>query len=264
MNNAYELLDIGPQATRAELDAAYAKKSAFYDPARYAGLDAEFEQIADARRVELAAAYASLKPALAAPARLEPHDERRRDRQTIWALLVLLLIALSVPLLRNIAVPERTVQAAGADMGALTAQQAPEIDLADINGNRVKLSDYRGQVVLVNVWATWCPPCVRETPRLVRVYDEFRNQGFVILGVNTTYQDKVDAVTAFARSQQITYPILLDTDGKASEVYGSRLMPTSYLIDRDGKIVSVQVGEVDEAQLKEQVWALLKGMTTPS
>ena len=98
----------------------------------------------------------------------------------------------------------------------------------------------------------------------MRVYNQYREQGFVLLGVNTTYQDKAEAVAEFARSQQISYPILLDTEGKASEKYASRLMPTSYLIDRNGKIVSIQVGEVDEAQLEEQIRALLVGMTTPS
>ena len=264
MSNAYELLGVGPNVTRAELDAAYAAKRDTYDPARFADMGREFEQVADVRRAELATAYASLKPMLATPTRLGPADERRRDRQTIWVLLALLVIALSVPLLRNIAVPERTVKAAGADTAALTAQIAPDFELNDLNGTPIKLSDYRGKVVLVNVWATWCPPCVRETPRLVRVYNQYREQGFVLLGVNTTYQDKAEAVAEFARSQQISYPILLDTEGKASEKYASRLMPTSYLIDRNGKIVSIQVGEVDEAQLEEQIRALLVGMTTPS
>lgn len=264
MSNAYELLGIDPGASRAELEAAYAAKRAAYDPSRVAGMGAELEQLAAARRAALAAAYASLKPVLAAPPRLEPQAERRRDRQTAWAMLLLLAIALAVPLLRGVAVPERTVRASGADTAALTAQTAPDFELLDLDGTPVKLSDYRGKVVLVNIWATWCPPCVRETPRLVRVYDAYRDQGFVLLGVNTTYQDKVEDVRKFARSEQISYPILLDTEGKASETYVSRLMPTSYLIDRDGKIVSIQVGEVDEAQLVEQVEALLKGMTTPS
>lgn len=264
MSNAYELLGVGPNATRAELDAAYTAKRATYDTTRIASMGKDFEQLAEARRAELATAYASLKAVLATPTRLEPADERRRDRHTIWALLALLVIALSVPLLRNIAVPERTVKAVGADTAALTAQIAPDFELADLNGNSVKLSDFRGKVVMVNIWATWCPPCVRETPRLVRVYEQYRDQGFVLLGVNTTYQDQAEKVMEFARSQQISYAILLDTEGKASEVYASRLMPTSYLIDRDGKIVSIQVGEVDEAQLEEQIKALLIGMTTPS
>jgi peroxiredoxin len=102
---------------------------------------------------------------------------------------------------------------------------------------------------------------VRETPRLVRVYEEFKDQGFVMLGVNTAYQDKRDAVTTFVRDQKISYPVLLDTDGAFSTIYGGRLMPTSYLIDRDGKIVVTKVGEVDEAQLREQITALLRGET---
>ena len=82
------------------------------------------------------------------------------------------------------------------------------------------------------------------------------------LGVNTTYQDDRAKVAAFARDQGISYPVLLDTEGSVSQTYASRLMPSSFLIDQDGKIVSVRVGEVDEAQLEEQVAALLRGAHT--
>ena len=258
MTTAYDLLGIAPDATREDLDVAYAAKRAAYDPARVAGLGEEFVRIATHRRAELAAAYQRLRTALAAPPRLTPEAERRRDRETIGALVIFALIALSVLLLRNVAVPSRTVAVTGADAAALTAQRAPDFQLEALGGGQVRLSDFKGRVVLVNIWATWCPPCVRETPRLVRIYDRYRDQGFVILGVNTTYQDDRAKVAAFARDQGIAYPVLLDTEGSVGQTYASRLMPSSFLIDQDGKIVSVRVGEVDEAQIEEQVAALLK------
>ena len=264
MTTGYELLGISPDATRAELDAAYAAKRATYDAGRVAELGEEFVQIAARRRAELAAAYASLRPAVAAPLRLEPMDARRRDRETLWALLILTAIALSVPLLRNIAVPERTVAVTGADAAKLTAQVAPDFTLEALDGSQVRLADFKGQVILVNIWATWCPPCVREIPRLVRTYDRYSDQGFVMLGVNTTYQDERAKVATFARDQGIPYPVLFDMDGNVSRSYASSLMPSSFLIDRDGKIAIVRVGEVDEAQLAEQVAALLQSPpTTP-
>lgn len=255
---AYELFGLGPDATRAELDAAYAARRAAYDPARIAGMDEQMVQLAMRRRQELAMAYASLRPALAAPPRLDPATERKRDRQVILALVVLVFIALSVPLLRNVAVPNRSVMAEGADVAALTAKPAPDFQLESLDGTLVNLTDYRGQVVLINIWATWCPPCVREIPRLQRLFDRYQAQGFVLLGVNTTFQDERAEVAQFVRDQGITYPVLLDVDGEVGQAYGSRLIPSSYLIDQNGKIVHALVGEVSEAQLSEQIARLLQ------
>lgn len=259
MATAYEVLGIARGATRQELEAAYAAKRAEYDPARCADLGEEFVELAMRRQAELAAAYQSLRSLAATPARLEPAALRGRDRETIVALLVLVLLALAVPLLRGIAVPVRTVAAQDAGAAMLTAKPAPDFTLEAVGGKRVSLSDYRGKVVLLNLWATWCPPCVRETPRLVRLYEKNREQGFVILGINTTYQDERDKVEQFVRDKQVSYPVLLDVEDEFGQKYGARLLPTSYLIDRDGKIISTKVGEIDEAQLDEQVQALLKG-----
>jgi cytochrome c biogenesis protein CcmG/thiol:disulfide interchange protein DsbE len=261
MASAYETLGLGPDATRAELECAYRERHTAYDPARVAAVDPDLAALATQRQAELELAYRSLRPALTMPPRLEPEQERRRDRELLVAMLVLALLAALVPLLLNVAKPERTAVPEGADVAALTAKPAPPFTLETVDGRTLSLSDYQGQVVLVNVWATWCPPCVRETPRLVRVYEEFKGQGFVMLGVNTTYQDDREAVATFVRDQKISYPVLLDLDGTVGTVYGGRLMPTSYLIDRDGKIVVTKVGEVDEAQLREQVAALLRGET---
>lgn len=259
MATAYELMGLGPDATRAELEQAYRERYAAYDPVRVAEIDAELGQLAAQRQAELEQAYRSLRPALTMPPRLAPEQERRRDRELLITMLLLTLLAALVPMLQHVAKPERTAVPEGADIAALTAKPAPPFTLETLDGRTVSLSDYQGQVVLVNIWATWCPPCVRETPRLVRVYEEFKDQGFVILGVNTTYQDKREAVATFVRDQKINYPMLLDLDGTVGTIYGGRLMPTSYLIDRDGKIVVTKVGEVDEAQLREQVTALLRG-----
>jgi cytochrome c biogenesis protein CcmG/thiol:disulfide interchange protein DsbE len=171
---------------------------------------------------------------------------------------VLVVLALVVPLLRGIAVPQRTVTAIGADAATLNMNPAPDFTLEAADGRQVSLSDFKGQVVLLNLWATWCPPCVRETPRLVRVYDKYRDQGFVILAINTTYQDDRAKVAQFVRDQRVSYLVLLDVNGEFGQKYGARLLPTSYLVDRSGKIVMTKVGEVDEAQLEEQVQALLK------
>jgi cytochrome c biogenesis protein CcmG, thiol:disulfide interchange protein DsbE len=256
MNN-YDLLGLTPNATAAELEAAYAAKRAAYDTSRLAGMGQEMLELAQTRLAQLEAAYRSLRPALALPPHLTGDAERRRDRETIVALLVFLGIALMVLLMRNIAVPERSVIAQGAEAAALTSKPAPEFTLEAIDGTQVSLSQYRGQVVLVNFWATWCPPCVREMPSLVRIYEQYKGQGFVILGINTTYQDDRVKAAQFAQDNGMRFPVLLNIDPEVTAGYGSRLMPTSYLIDRNGKIVYTRVGQVDEQNLSERVAALL-------
>ncbi|NOK63518.1 MAG: hypothetical protein GFH27_549371n17 [Chloroflexi bacterium AL-W] len=258
MNNAYELFNLTPDATREELEAAYAKKREAYNPDRVTEFGAEFAELATQRRAELRAAYLSLRSALAAPPRLEEADERRRDRQTMWMLAILVCIGILVPLTRDIAVPDRTVAAEGADLALAEAQQAPGFAMESIDGGLVSLADYQGDVVLINIWATWCPPCVREIPRLVRLHEQFGVQGFAVLGVNTAWQDERSDVESFVRSRGINYPVLLDTDGGVSQAYSGRLLPTSYLVDRDGKIVNTYVGEIDEAQLEEHIAALVE------
>lgn len=261
MATAYEVSGISADATHEELGAADTAKRTVHDLT--ADLGEGSVRRAAQRHAELAAAGASLRPALAAPPRLGPATERQRDRETAWALIVFVMIALLVPLLRGVAVPQRTVVATGADVAAVTTERAPDFQLEALDGSRVSLSDFKGRVVLINVWATWCPPCVREIPRLVRISTQYRGQGLVVLGVNTTYQDDRAKVATFVQEQGISYPVLLDSNNAIGQAYGARLLPTSYLIDHDGTIVHLRIGEVDEVQLREQVLALLK-RDTPS
>ena len=254
----YELLGISADATRADLDAAYRAKHAACDPAQLAEMGEEFVQLAVQRRAEYTIAYQTLRSAVAAPLTLPPASIRRRDRETIVALLVFVAIALVVPLVRGVAVPVSVVSAAGADVAALRAKSAPDFRLEALDGRQVSVSDFKGKVVLANLWATWCPPCVRETPRLVRLAEQYKAQGLVVLGINTTYQDDRAKVAAFVREHKISYPVLLDTKDEFGQAYAARLLPTSYLIDQEGRIVQIKVGEIDEAQLGAQVQALLK------
>lgn len=258
MATPYEVLEISPKASREELEAAYATKRAVYAAERHANLPDEMQQLAALRRSQIAEAYMSLRTAVASPVRLAPEAERRRDRETVLALLLLVVIAALVPFFRHVAVPTRSVQASGAEAAALQANVAPPFTLSTFDGQQVSLADYKGQVVLLNLWATWCPPCVRETPRLVRLHETYKAQGFAVLGINTTYQDARGDVEQFVRDHAVSYPILLDTEDAFGSAYRARVLPTSYLIDRSGSIVQVRVGEIDEAQFEEQIVELLK------
>jgi cytochrome c biogenesis protein CcmG/thiol:disulfide interchange protein DsbE len=134
----------------------------------------------------------------------------------------------------------------------------PELNLADTRGEMYRLEDYRGKVVLVNFWASWCPPCRSEMPAMQQVYDDFREEGFIVLAVNSTHQDNLGDAISFAQVHKLSFPILLDRDGSAGRSYDVRSLPTSFFIDRDGIIQDVVVGgPMSEALLRIRAQQLL-------
>jgi cytochrome c biogenesis protein CcmG/thiol:disulfide interchange protein DsbE len=134
-------------------------------------------------------------------------------------------------------------------------EEAPEFALQTVDGRPVKLSDYRGQVVLLNTWATWCPPCRAEMPDLEAYYRDHQDDGFVVLAINS--QESVDTVTGFLGDHGFTFPVLLDPDGVVMSSYEIRGLPTSFFIDRDGMVRGVWSGQLSPARLKELVDPLL-------
>ena len=136
---------------------------------------------------------------------------------------------------------------------------APDFELKSPTGETVRLSDLRGQAVLVNLWATWCPPCREEMQTIEKVYQEYKDQGFTILAVNMTYQDDPSAVMPFVNEQRLTFPILLDETGEMGSAYQLRSLPSSYFIGRDGIINEVVIGgPMSEALLRTRIEDILK------
>ena len=136
---------------------------------------------------------------------------------------------------------------------------APDFALDLLGGGQVKLADVRGQAVVVNLWASWCPPCRAEMPALEKVYQANRERGLVVLAINTTYQDGEAQAAAFVRQFSLTFPILLDRTGAVSRRYQLRGLPTTYFVDRQGVIRSIVVGgPLSEATLQSKVEALLE------
>ena len=123
-----------------------------------------------------------------------------------------------------------------ADVGA----PAPGFRLPDLAGNEVALEDYRGRVVLVNFWATWCKPCEDEMPAMDRLYQEFAPTGFELLAVSV--DEGIEEVEAFQERLRLSFPILHDPDKDASEAYQSYRFPETFLIDRDGTLVARFIG----------------------
>jgi peroxiredoxin len=146
---------------------------------------------------------------------------------------------------------------AGAAFGiAAMNQQAPDFRLTTLDGEAVTRDALRGKVVLLNFWATWCPPCRVEMPGFQDVYEEHRGAGFVVLGVSTDAAGR-GRVLDFVREQGITYPVAM-ADGEIVNAYGgARVLPTSFLIDRDGRVRHEVRGYFAEVALRQAVGRLL-------
>jgi peroxiredoxin len=145
------------------------------------------------------------------------------------------------------------------DLSAVPAQvnyAAPELTLTDLQGIAHSLADYRGQVVLVNLWATWCPPCKEEMPTLQAYYDKYAKQGLVIIAINDG--DPASDVKQFVQDYQLTFPVWLDPTYIATEkAFKSLNLPSSFVIDREGTVRLVWVGGVSRQTLDQHVTPII-------
>jgi len=130
---------------------------------------------------------------------------------------------------------------------ALSPVPAPAIELKDTSGKFHRLSDYRGKVVVVNFWATWCEPCREEMPSLQRLKERFdrdkRRPGLVILAVN--YNENAANVDKFLKVVPVEFPVLLDSFGEAKSTWKPAVLPASFMIGRDGRLYYRVIGELD-------------------
>lgn len=139
------------------------------------------------------------------------------------------------------------VDEVGLDSGNL----APDFELNTLAGETVRLSDYRGQRVIVNFWATWCPPCRAEIPDFQKVYDQ---EDVVILAVNLTESETSEnKVTEFVDDFEMTFPVLMDEKSNVSTRYRVQAYPTSYMIDSNGRIQFLAMGAMNYDQMVQQL-----------
>ncbi len=149
--------------------------------------------------------------------------------------------------------------ASAAAHASVTPQaQAPDFTLKSSEGRNLRLGEQRGQVVLVNFWASWCGPCKQEMPHLNRLYDKYRASGFTLLAVNIDDDAKHGAATA--AKWGLRFPVLLDADKKVTRQYDLGAMPSTVLIDRDGKVRFLHRGyrEGMEDAYEKQIRELVK------
>lgn len=135
--------------------------------------------------------------------------------------------------------------------------EAPDVQITDLAGNPVSFSDYRGQVILYNAWATWCPPCKEEMPTLQAYYDDYKDEGFVIIAVEDG--EPVDEVAAFVEEYGLTFPVWPDPTWQATIAFNINNLPTSYVIDRDGRARLTWTGAITRAALEKYVTPLIRG-----
>lgn len=136
---------------------------------------------------------------------------------------------------------------------------APDFTLNTPAGETYTLSKLHGQAVLVNLWATWCPPCRAEMPTIQKLYQEYKDQGFIVLALDMTYQDDPSAIVPFINEFSLTFPILLEETGETAAAYQLRSMPSSFFINRDGTISEVIIGgPMSEALLRTRIENILK------
>jgi len=170
---------------------------------------------------------------------------RRRLPAVFWLLIAsgLLTIGLGIWWLMANASLSRAEAAAAPLPAAGKPSPATDFQLADLSGHQVRLSDLRGKVVLLNFWATWCPPCKAEMPDLQALYAEYGSQhDFIVIAVNV--EESRETAEAFARQYGLTFPILPDSDGRVSnQRYFIRSLPTSFIIDRTGHVRDTWLGQ---------------------
>jgi peroxiredoxin len=121
---------------------------------------------------------------------------------------------------------------------------------ADLDGRSVSTANLRGKVVIVNFWATWCPPCRKEMPDLEAIYTQFSSQGFVILGIS---DDEPDKVRQFVQQHGVTYPVLLDPGSKVNKLLHIQGIPKTFIYDREGKIVAESIDMRTQKQFLEML-----------
>jgi cytochrome c biogenesis protein CcmG, thiol:disulfide interchange protein DsbE len=259
MNTHYQTLGITEQASVSELVEAYQQQRARYNPER--APDEEMRHHAESRLAEIDAAYAVLA---------DPNQRRAYDAERTAANVS----SAASPMRPGVTRRELMMSAAGALVGliliaivwvlsARTAEPtlppigemnrvAPEFALPGLDGGTVRLSDYRGKVVLVNFWGTWCEPCKEETPALQAIHQELQSQGLVIIGVNLYSQETGGdkPVRDFLAQYRVTYPIALDTAGETARMFQISPIPVSYFVDQSGNIRFVKVGTLKADEVR--------------
>ncbi|MED0677509.1 TlpA disulfide reductase family protein [Aneurinibacillus thermoaerophilus] len=151
---------------------------------------------------------------------------------------------------RNVNQGEQTNRVVGIEKGNM----APDFTLKSLDDQEFKLSQFKGKKVIINLWATWCPPCRAEMPDMQKFFEENKEDGLIILGVNLTQSEKSrDNVSTFLNEFGITFPVVLDEDNKVADTYQVVSIPTSYIIDSQGIIQEKIIGPMNKEMMEKLI-----------
>ena len=198
-----------------------------------------------------------------------PAPPTSKARMIAVAVTAVALLAIAIPFVWEPHLDAEPTATAGADATPADAQESPataacmanakpanfDFTLKDVDGNQVSLASYKGKVVLLNFWGTWCPPCRMEIPGFIELQDTYRDKGLVIVGV--AVEDTPEAVRAYAGEVKINYPLAMvqdDIDAAYGPMYG---LPVSFIIARDGSICRKHLGELSKERAEQEIKALL-------
>lgn len=168
---------------------------------------------------------------------------RMKKQRLVMRTVILLVLgaAVAYTLYANLTKDDKQKVAVG--------KEAPDFVLVDMDGKKHQLSDYKGQGVFLNFWGTYCKPCEDEMPYINNQYHQFKDQGVQVLAVNVS-ESKL-AVSKFSDRHNLDFSILLDKDGQVQSAFGINLLPATFLVDKDGKVVEYFTGQLTENTVRE-------------
>ena len=197
------------------------------------------------------------------PVNRNQRDAKRKKQMRQMNLLLIVAVTLILGGIGGLvwmswqtAVPPQTTNSYGAPALAQQGGTVTEFTLGSLDDGFVSLEDYDGEVIIMNFWATWCPPCRAEMPGINRFYQAHKDDGLVVLAINE--EESAEVVRPFIQANNLSFPVLLDSEGRVAQQYSTRSFPTTFIIDRDGVIQHVQTGEISEAELETIVLPLLQ------
>jgi cytochrome c biogenesis protein CcmG/thiol:disulfide interchange protein DsbE len=185
--------------------------------------------------------------------------EKKSMSPFAWVITAFALVIVGVLVINKLNEPEPSAMMpqASVESGSAGGSMAPNFTLPSVEGGSKSLADYRGKVVMLNFWATWCGPCKREIPDFIEMQDAFRDDGFEIVGVSLDQPGEESNVAQFVRQYGINYDVL-HGNGEIAQAYGGvRSIPTTFLLDREGNIVSSKVGLQSKAAWEAEIEKLL-------